>query len=66
MLWSLVINERCVTLETFKDLKTVILPYCLRRHDFKIFKVFYFDNMFAKTFILLKMNENQVFSRFCY
>ena len=45
-LWSFVISTRCLTSETVKDLKTVILPCkvnCLIRHNFKMF---YFDNMF--------------------
>ena len=40
LLWSLVINKRCITLETARDLKAVILPSkvnCLMRHDFKMF-----------------------------
>ena len=42
LLWSLVINKRCLTLETAYDLKTVILPSkinCLMRNSFKMFYI---------------------------
>ena len=37
-----VVNKRCITLETGKDLKTVILPSrvnCLMRHNFILFSI---------------------------
>ena len=37
LLWNLVINKRCITLEIARDLNTVILPSkvnCLMRHNF--------------------------------
>ena len=42
LLWSLVINKRCITLEIAKDLNTVILPSkvnFLTRHNFKTFSI---------------------------
>ena len=42
LLWSLVINKRCITLEIAKDLNTVILPFkvnCLIRHNFKMLSI---------------------------
>ena len=39
LLWSLVNGKRCITLETAKDLKTVIRPSkvnCLMRYNFKM------------------------------
>ena len=49
LLWSLVINKKCITLEVVRDLSTTILPSkvnCLMCHNFK--NVFYFDNIFEK------------------
>ena len=43
LLRSLVISKTWITLETPKDLKTVVLPSkvnCLMRHNFKMFSIF--------------------------
>ena len=52
LLWSLVISQRCITLETANGLKTVIF---LSKVNCVILKCFLSDNMFGKVFVLFKI-----------
>ena len=71
LLWCLVINKRCITLETVKELKTIVSPSkinCLILQSFRMFSIlticlqsFYL----AQDFYYAK-KKHQSFSQFIY
>ena len=71
VLWNLVINKRCITLEIAKDLNNLSLPFkvnCIIRHKFNIFSILTIcsENFLSSSRFYYTKNEHQVFSRFRY